>query len=126
LRPGDKATLLCRVFGRGTGRAMCRLLLWGLHALRRRRKVGNDRADAVLQVSALEGFIVDAIVNASDLTVIRQLGARRMSRSTKIEKCGGCARKLRARRMRIGRDVHHRGSAVLAALAFLFLASRSA
>jgi hypothetical protein len=39
----------------------------GLHALRRRRKVGSDGADAVFQVSAFEGFVVDAIVNASDL-----------------------------------------------------------
>jgi hypothetical protein len=44
---------------------------WGLHALRRRRKVGNGGADAVLQVSAFEGFVVDAIVNASDLAFDR-------------------------------------------------------
>jgi hypothetical protein len=44
---------------------------WGLHALWRRRKVGNDRADVVLQVSAFEGFVVDAIVNSSDLALDR-------------------------------------------------------
>jgi hypothetical protein len=45
--------------------------LGGLDALWRRRKVGNGGADAVLQVSAFEGFIVDAIVNASDLAFDR-------------------------------------------------------
>jgi hypothetical protein len=30
-------------------------------------KVGNDAADAVLQVSAVEGFVVDSIVNWCDL-----------------------------------------------------------
>jgi len=44
---------------------------WGLHALRRRRKVGNGGADAVLQVSALDSFVVDAIVNASDFACDR-------------------------------------------------------
>jgi hypothetical protein len=44
---------------------------WRLHALGRWRKIGNDGADAVLQVCAFEGFIVDAIVNASDLAFDR-------------------------------------------------------
>jgi hypothetical protein len=39
--------------------------------LRRRRKIRNGGADAVLQVPALEDFVVDAIVNASDLAFYR-------------------------------------------------------
>jgi hypothetical protein len=40
-----------------------------LHALRGRRELWNDRADACLKVSAFEYFVVDAIVDASDLAL---------------------------------------------------------
>jgi hypothetical protein len=55
--------------GREAGLVGCRLR--GLHPLRRRRKVGNDGADAVLQVSAFEGFVVDAIMDPADLAFDR-------------------------------------------------------
>jgi hypothetical protein len=49
---------------RGNGAGGC-----GLHALRGRREVRKDRADAGLKVSTFECFVVDAIVDASDLAL---------------------------------------------------------
>jgi hypothetical protein len=43
----------------------------GLHALGSRRKIWNDGAHTSLKVSAFERFVVDTIVNASDLALDR-------------------------------------------------------
>ena len=42
-----------------------------LHALRGRREVGSDGTDASFKVTAFEGFVVDPIVNATDLAFNR-------------------------------------------------------